>query len=289
MTCPNCENPLTHHASDALQDRANTTDTLLCHHCGHTEGLPEQCPNCGDHRIRQYGAGTQKVVSQLEKLFPNVRTLRWDRESTRKKGAHQLILDAFTNKKADVLVGTQMLAKGLDLPLITLVGVILADVGIHLPDYRASERVFQVLTQVAGRAGRSPLGGKVLLQTFHPEHYALQAASRHDYAGFYKRELHERKRLRYPPFSNLIRLLYRDLDESKCREIAEGMAAALAKLIQKQDRRGTELIGPVPSYYARINKEYRWQIILRGPEPRSLLRGLKLIGWQVEVNPPSLL
>jgi primosomal protein N' (replication factor Y) len=146
-----------------------------------------------------------------------------------------------------------------------------------------------VLTQVAGRAGRSPLGGKVILQSFHPDHYAIQAASKHDYKKFYEHELNERRRLRYPPFSNLIRLLYRNEDNRKSQENAESMGAKLKALIQKQDRRNTELIGPVPSYYERLNRQYRWQIILRGPDPISLLRGFKLIDWQVEVNPPSLL
>ncbi len=289
MNCPNCEHSLTHHGAGVFQEPELSDESLMCHHCGHNEKLPELCPNCGDRKIRQFGTGTQTVVSQLQEVFPGVKTLRWDRESTRKKGAHRLILESFAQKKADVLVGTQMLAKGLDLPLITFVGVVLADVGLHLPDYRAPERVFQVLTQVAGRAGRSPLGGRVILQTFHPQHYILQAASQHDYAEFYKRELQERKRLRYPPFSNLVRLLFKHENERKCQEIAESMGAALVKRVEKEDRRNTEIIGPVPSYYSRINKQYRWQIIMRGPNPQSLLQGVKLLSWQIEVNPTSLL
>ena len=288
MTCPNCERGLTQHSAQALGEGAGA-DILLCHHCGHSEGMPVLCPNCGDERIRQYGTGTQNVVTQLERLFPEVRSLRWDRESTRRKNAHQQILDAFSAGEANVLVGTQMLAKGLDLPRITLVGVVLADVGLHMPDVRAAERVFQVLTQVAGRAGRSELGGRVILQSFHPDHYVLKAAARHDYASFYQQELRERRRLRYPPFSNLVRLLFKDPSEERCREMSAAMAGQLSAMLQRQERRNTDLIGPAPCFYARLNKEYRWQIVLRGPDPQSLLRGIKLVGWQVEVNPPALL
>jgi primosomal protein N' (replication factor Y) len=289
MTCPNCERGLTQHGAHELGQNTGGHDMLLCHHCGHSEGMPVLCPNCGDERIRQYGTGTQNVVTQLERLFPGVRSLRWDRESTRRKNAHQQILDAFGAGEANILVGTQMLAKGLDLPRITLVGVVLADVGLHMPDIRATERVFQVLTQVAGRAGRSELGGKVLLQSFHPDHYVLQAAAQHDYSSFYEQELRERRRLRYPPFSNLVRLLFKDPNEQKCRENAQAMAAQLIRMIKQQGRRNTDIIGPAPAFYSRLNKEYRWQIVLRGPDPQSMLKGIKLVGWQTEVNPPSLL
>lgn len=291
LHCPNCETPLTLHLefrSAKLLNQA-AKGRLICHHCGYTRDLPKICPNCGSANIKHYGTGTERVESELQNLFPQVRTLRWDRESTRQKGGHDRILSAFSAHQADVLVGTQMLAKGLDLPLVTLVGVVLADVGLHLPDYRAAERVFQVLTQVAGRAGRSPLGGQVLLQTFHPEHYAIQAASRHDYAAFYAAESGHRRRLRYPPFAQLLRLEYRHLDARKAEHDARSMAATLADLIEKQERRATDLIGPVPCFYARLNREYRWQVLLRGPDPAAVVRDVKLVGWRVELNPPSLL
>lgn len=233
--------------------------------------------------------GTQSVEKQVREFFPEARTLRWDRESTRKKGSHARILQVFSEHQADILIGTQMLAKGLDLPLVTLVGVVLADVGLHMPDYRAAERVFQVLTQVAGRAGRSPLGGKVVLQSFHPEHYAIQAAAKHDYASFYEQESQQRRRLRYPPFSQIVRLLYTHVDAKKCEEDARSMAARIQSLLNQQGRNSTEMIGPAPSFYTRLNRQYRWQIILRGPDPISLLGDFKLIGWQAEVNPPALL
>ncbi len=282
LRCPNCENALTQHNESG-------SATLICHHCGYSRQMPQTCPNCGSSRIRQYGMGTQAVDEAVQALLPDARTLRWDRESTRKKGAHERILQAFGDKQADILVGTQMLAKGLDLPLVTLVGVILADVGLHMPDYRAPERVFQVLTQVAGRAGRSPLGGEVILQSFHPDHFAIQAAAQHDYAAFYDEEIDERKRLRYPPFAHIVRLLYTHEDPRKCEEDAKSMAARIQALIKQQKRNSTEIIGPAPAFYTRLNRQYRWQIILRGPNPVSLLRDIKLIGWQAEVNPTSLL
>jgi primosomal protein N' (replication factor Y) len=284
LSCPNCDTPLTQHF-----ERGAATDVLLCHHCGYRRKMPARCPNCSSVQIRHYGTGTEAVEAELRKLFPDARPLRWDRDSTRGKGAHARILDLFSRHQADVLIGTQMLAKGLDLPLVTLVGMVLADVGLNLPDYRAGERVFQVLTQVAGRAGRSPLGGQVVLQTFNPDHYAIQAAADHNYAEFYKEESAQRRTLRYPPFAQLVRLEYRDLDARKAESEARKLAASVKRLITQQRRGSTDLIGPAPCFLPRLNRQYRWQIILRGPDPTSVLRGLKLPDWRVEVNPPSLL
>jgi primosomal protein N' (replication factor Y) len=195
----------------------------------------------------------------------------------------------FVNHRADVLIGTQMLAKGLDLPLVTLVGVVLADVGLNMPDYRAAERVFQVLMQVAGRAGRSPLGGQVVLQTFQPEHYVIQAASRHDYQEFYLQELQYRRQLGYPPFSQLVRLEYRADNYEKAERETRWLASQIQTWLNEEDRRATTLIGPAPCFFGRIGGRYRWQIVLRGPDPVSLLRGRSLGDFEVQVNPPNLL
>ncbi|UYN90739.1 MAG: primosomal protein N' [Anaerolineales bacterium] len=281
MRCPNCETPLTQHGSSEL------THDLVCHQCGYQRTLPQACPNCQSANIRHYGTGTESVVKELARLLPTARTLRWDRDSTRTKGAHQRILYQFAEHQADVLVGTQMLTKGLDLPKVTLVGVVLADVGLQMPHYRAAERVFQLLTQVAGRAGRSALGGRVIFQTFQPEHYAIQAAAAHDYAGFYETESAYRRQLRYPPFAQLLRLEFRHLDARKAEQEAGALAAELHAQIARQGRGSTDVIGPAPSFHARVNKEYRWQILLRGPQPAELVRGLRLPGWRVEVNPPA--
>ncbi len=280
LRCPHCDLPLTYHAP---------AESLTCHFCGYKRRMVATCPACGSHRIRQYGTGTEKVEAEVQALFPHARTLRWDYESTRLKGAHEALLSQFIERRADILIGTQMLAKGLDLPLVTLVGAILADANLNLPDYRAAERTFQVLTQVAGRAGRSPLGGRVILQTFQPEHYVIQAAARHSYRQFYHQELEHRRQLRYPPFTRLVRLEFRHTRN----DIAESMALKLARQlhtwIAEEGRHATLLTGPAPCFFARLGGLYRWQIILRGPDPLALLRGRSLDDWRVEVNPPSLL
>jgi primosomal protein N' (replication factor Y) len=293
LHCPRCELPLTFHqvkkVSAEEPARQEPQAGLTCHHCGYLRRMPKTCPNCGSERIRQYGTGTERVEQEVQALFPQARTLRWDHETTRQKGSHEIILSHFANRRADVLVGTQMLAKGLDLPWVTLVGVVLADVGLNLPDIYAAERTFQVLTQVAGRAGRSPLGGQVVLQTFQPEHYAIKAAARHDFEAFYRQELAYRRQLRYPPFSQLVRLEFRHPDPEQAEQAAAEMGGRVRTWLAANDRRATQMTGPVPCFYSRLNGLYRWQIVLRGPQPASLLRGQALGDWRVEVNPPNLL
>ncbi len=276
MKCPRCETPLTFHSANGK---------LLCHRCNYQRNLPSKCPQCGSNKIRQYGTGTERVEAQVRQLFPGARTLRWDWSTTRKKGAHEAILRKFASHEADVLIGTQMLAKGLDLPLVTLVGVVLADVGLNLPDYRAGERVFQVLTQVAGRAGRSPLGGQVILQTFQPEHYVIQSAASHSYREFYRQELGFRRELGYPPFASLVRLEFRGQDSPK----VEASAQKVVKNIRENISDTTEIIGPIPCFFSRIRGMYRWQLILRGPNPVKAIQNLSLKGCKIEVDPISLL
>jgi primosomal protein N' (replication factor Y) len=279
--CPQCDTPLTFHI-EGLSD-------LRCHRCGYTRKMPEKCPHCQSNQMRAYGLGSEKVETEAAALFPSARVLRWDWETTRQKDAHEIILSHFAAHRADILVGTQMLAKGLDLPLVTLVGIVLADVGLNLPDPFAAERSFNLLTQVAGRSGRSVLGGRVVLQTFQPEHYAIQSASHHDYDGFYIRELAERRKLGYPPFNRLVRLEYRALDPLKAESEARALAARLAVEIQTDNRIQTDLIGPVPCFFSKAGGWYRWQIVVRGPNPVSLLQKKPLPGWRVEVDPVSLL
>jgi primosomal protein N' (replication factor Y) (superfamily II helicase) len=289
LKCPRCDLPLTYHVAGSKTNTLAGEDALICHYCFYKRQMPVTCPQCKSQRIRQYGTGTEKVEAEVQTQFPGARTLRWDWETTRQKGAHDIILNHFANHRADVLIGTQMIAKGLDLPLVTLVGVVLADVGLSLPDLRSAERTFQVLTQVAGRAGRSPLGGQVILQTFLPEHYVIQAASRHDYQSFYQQELEYRRQLHYPPFSRLVRLEYRHRDSTHAEAAADTLAGQLRSWLVEEDRTETELVGPTPCFFSRLAGLYRWQIVLRGPDPASLLRGRNLGDWRVEVNPPSLL
>ncbi|MBL8097634.1 MAG: primosomal protein N' [Anaerolineales bacterium] len=281
LKCPNCETPLTLHL--------DKKEHLQCHRCNYVRQKPKTCSNCGSNQIREYGLGSERVEEEVKSLFPQARTLRWDWDTTRAKDSHEIILTHFANHQADVLVGTQMLAKGLDLPLVTLVGIVLADVGLNLPDPFAHEKVFQVLTQVAGRAGRSARGGKVILQSFTPENYAIQFASRHDVNGFYERELDYRKQLGYPPFTRLARLEYRNADNVKAEEEAAKLATKLNVKIEAQALRQTELIGPVPCFFAKENGEYRWQVVLRSPDPISLLRDMRLNDWRIEIDPISLL
>lgn len=280
LKCPRCDLPLTFHAN---------ADALICHTCNYRRKMPAKCPACGSASIRQVGLGTERVETEVQARFPGARTLRWDWETTREKDAHDLILSHFAAQRADVLIGTQMVAKGLDLPLVTLVGVILADIGLQLPDYRAGERGFQLLTQVAGRAGRSPLGGRVVLQTYLPEHYAIQAASRHDYQGFLRQELDYRRKLGYPPFARLARLELRDTDERLAEQEARRMGDLVRGWLEAGGHRGTEMIGPAPCFFSRQGGQYRWQIILRGPDPAAVLRGQALGDWRVQVDPVSLL
>jgi primosomal protein N' (replication factor Y) len=287
LKCPQCDTPLTFHTDEK--------ERLVCHHCGYTRQKPKTCPECGSKQIREYGLGSERVETEVGRLFSGARVLRWDWETTRQKDAHEIILSHFVSHRADVLVGTQMLAKGLDLPLVTLVGIVLADVGLNLPDPFSSERVFQVLTQVAGRAGRSTRGGQVILQTFQPEHPVIQAAAKHDYAGFYQQELAGRRALGYPPFGRLVRLEYRHRENERAEIEAQKLASRLKSRIEADECIQTTLVGPVPCFFSRLRGEYRWQVVLRGPDPVEILQGQRfdpqrgLSGWRVEVDPISLL
>ncbi|MCB0119849.1 MAG: primosomal protein N', partial [Anaerolineales bacterium] len=285
LKCPNCETPLTLH----VERLSSNTRQLLCHRCGYTRQMPKTCPTCESNHIREYGLGSERVEKELQAMFPQARTLRWDWDTTRQKDAHEIILTHFANHQADILVGTQMLAKGLDLPLVTLVGIVLADVGLNLPDPFASERVFQTLTQVAGRAGRSARGGKVIMQTFTPEHYALQFAAGHNVDGFYERELTYRRQLGYPPFARLVRMEYRSVDPVKAEEEARKLADKLKVRLEAGGFRQTEMIGPVPCFFAKENGEYRWQVVLRGPDPAAVLKDTRFADWRVEVEPINIL
>jgi primosomal protein N' (replication factor Y) len=285
LRCPNCDTPLTLHLDEK--------ERLLCHQCGYERKRPSTCPQCGGRQIREYGLGSERVEAEVNSMFPKARTLRWDWETTRQKDAHEMILTHFANHQADVLVGTQMLAKGLDLPLVTLVGIVLADVGLQLPDPFAGERIFQVLTQVAGRAGRSERGGKVILQTFDPANQVIQSTAGHDVNGFYAYELEQRRRLGYPPFSRLVRLEYRHHDPVIAEQETRKVAARFQPLLASDRWKRITMVGPVPSFFARVGGVYRWQIVLRGPDPVRLLQEHSAAGWfkdwRVEVNPISLL
>ncbi len=280
IRCKHCEVTLTCHWNENI---------LLCHQCNYHTPVPRTCPRCFSPRIKFLGVGTQKLEQEASLSFPHARLLRWDSDVTKSKHSHQEILDKFRAHKADILIGTQIIAKGLDLPRVTLVGVISADTGLNLPDFRAGERAFQLLCQVAGRAGRGSLGGQVIIQSYSPEHYAIQAASKYDYATFYNKEINFRRQLRNPPFSRLASLTYSHANDSACQRETERMKHLLTEEIDSRGIADLSLIGPAPAFIHRLRGRFRWQLILRGSEPAALLSKLTIPqGWAVDIDPMGL-
>ena len=280
-TCTSCAVSLTLHQPE---------NRLVCHYCRRARPAPRACHQCGSPRIRLLGLGTERVEEEARRAFPGARTLRWDRDVTRGRDAHERILARFLAHEADILIGTQMVAKGLDIPLVTLVGVISADTALRFPDFRSGERTFQLLEQVAGRAGRGPRGGRVIIQTYSPEHYAVTAASRHDYHAVYGQEVEFRQRLGYPPFGRLARLVFAHTNEEYARE----QAAAMVRYLRgERDQRGLpnlDVLGPGPAFVPRLRGRWRWQVIVRGQDPTELLAEVAFPrGWTVDIDPVSLL
>jgi len=253
--CKNCNITLTYHLKGYR---------LRCHYCGYTRKAPEACPKCGGVDILFRGVGTQKVEEELRRRFPQARVVRMDLDTTVRKGAHDRILRAFAGGEYDILLGTQMIAKGLDFPRVTLVGVILADTGLLFPDFRAGERTFQLLTQVAGRAGRKDRQGEVVIQTYSPDHKCLVYASRHDVAGFFQSEIQERKTLGYPPYGRLIHLLFRGVEEKVVITAAEKFARLFQPLAKT-----FRVLGPTPSPLSKLQQHHRWQLILKSDKARD--------------------
>jgi primosomal protein N' (replication factor Y) len=280
-SCPRCDIPLTFHAR---------ADLLLCHHCAYDTPMVRRCEACGSRRVRAFGLGTEGLEQRVAERWPDARRLRWDRDVARSHAAHTSLLARFATGEADLLVGTQMIARGLDLPGVTVVGVISADVGLHLPDFRAAERSFQLLAQVAGRAGRGLLGGQALLQTYHPDHYAVQHAAVHDYVGFAQRELAFRREAGYPPTIRMARLLFLHPRAGRARRAAQELASRLCDALEEEGGSPDDLIGPAPAFFARIRGRYRWQILLRHVDPAAFLRRMEIpAGWRVDVDPVDVL
>lgn len=248
--CPNCDISLTLHMD---------TKTMNCHYCGFTKEIPHVCPNCQSRSIRYYGTGTQKAYDELAKLFPEARILRMDVDTTRKKGSHQALLEQFGNGEADILLGTQMIAKGLDFPNVTLVGVLNADTALNLPDFRSSERTFQLLTQVAGRAGRAEKAGQVLIQSYNPNHYAIRFAKEQDYEGFYTYEMGIRRQLGYPPYYFTIGIT---LSHKKEEEVLR-RAYQVMEILRLGLSEASIILGPTPKPIARTHNLYHYQILIK--------------------------
>jgi primosomal protein N' (replication factor Y) len=269
-------------------------ERLLCHQCNRGRRLYDRCPMCGSRRLRPMGLGVERVEEAVRESFPTARTLRWDRDVTQGRDAHEDILSAFLQGKADVLIGTQMVAKGLDLPAVTVVGVISADIGLHIPDFRSAERTFQLLTQVAGRAGRTatengPPRGKVVIQTYTPDNYAIIAAGEHDYASFFAMEIALRREEAYPPFIRLARLVYSHTNAEVGERAAQRMADELREESSKRGLPSVEVLGPAPPHIPMWHGRSRWQVTVRSPDPAELLRDVKLAeGWALDIDPASL-
>ncbi|MBQ6521081.1 MAG: primosomal protein N' [Anaerolineaceae bacterium] len=279
LKCPNCDIPYTWHAS---------RQRLECHYCGSVMELPERCPSCGSEEIRQFGAGVEMVEALIAEKFPAARTIRLDADTAEGVGNHEKLLSCFARHEADILIGTQMVAKGLDFPDVRLVGILLADVGANFHDYRVDEHTFQMLTQVAGRAGRAAEQGLAILQTYQPDRYSIRAAVSGDYERFYRNDLAYRRMMGYPPFSRLLRLEIRDADPDKARTRSYELAGFLKEKI-REEKMKIRLIGPAPCFFPRLNGKYRWHIILRGTDPVRLIRPLDLPEVRIEVDPSSLL
>jgi len=252
LECPNCDVSLAYHHPDA-----GAPELLRCHYCNYGRAHPQQCPECSSPYLKFFGSGTQRVAEELTREFPQLRLIRFDSDTTRNKGSHRTLLTQFINKEADLLVGTQMLTKGLDLPQVTLVGVVAADGLLHLSDYRASERAFQTLTQVAGRAGRGDDPGKVIMQTYTPTHPVIVAVQNNACESFYQTELEQRLALNYPPYGRLILLRLSSFDSIQVQNTAERIATALNGLAE------WEILGPAPANILRVANRYRWQILLK--------------------------
>lgn len=294
-TCDSCQVSLTFHQED---------DTLLCHYCNCQKAVPTACANCGTNLLRFAGFGTEKVESEVARRFPQARLARMDADSVRKRGSHEIILKEFRERKIDILIGTQMIAKGFDFPHVTLVGVILADVGLTLPNFRSGERTFQLLTQVAGRAGRGKIPGRVIIQTYSPQHPSVLFAKNHDFLSFYDEEKKAREEHHYPPYSQLINVIIRSRDEKKAyqfgRELRELLNLRLREGLENSALEfSPEMIGPAPLPFYKLRGHFRWHVMIKSPRCLTLaghvidliatLKKPSSVALAVDVDPLNIL
>jgi primosomal protein N' (replication factor Y) len=277
QACPDCERPLVYH-------QAGTT--LRCHHCGRATPLATRCPNCHSPRIRYLGGGTERVEREVREAHPRLRVARLDRDVADRRGAAERVIDAFTAGDVDVLVGTSLVAKGLDVPSVTLVGVVSSDVALNLPDERAAERTYQLLRQAIGRAGRGDRPGRAIVQTYQPDHPVIEAVAQDDGATFYAAELDLRRRFGSPPFGSIVKLTVALPERDAAERAGEEM---VARLQQQAAGSATTVVGPAPAYIARRNEKWRYHVILRGDDPLTVLGGDPGPPWSVDVDPETLL
>ncbi len=256
---------------------------LKCHYCNYQIQAPGDCPKCQGHHLRGMGIGTERLEQEIKSLFPGIQVGRMDRDTTSKKRSHLQILKRFESGDINILIGTQMIVKGHDFPNVTFVGVLSADISLHFPDFRSSERTFQLLTQVAGRAGRGEDIGKVVIQTYNPDHYSILKAKEHDYLGFFQEEIRFRKALQYPPFSRLINFRLIGNSEKKTSDAAQMMGKMGENLIRKGYGKWVEILGPSASPYPKMKGKFRWQMLAKGESPSYLHRFAKEIASQMEI------
>ncbi|HUL37943.1 MAG TPA: primosomal protein N' [Thermodesulfobacteriota bacterium] len=272
--CPNCSVTLTYH----LQDRS-----LQCHYCDYRIKAPGDCPKCEGHRLQGMGIGTERLEQEIVSSFPETRVGRMDRDTTSRRRSHLQILKRLESGSIDILIGTQMIVKGHDFPNVTFVGVVSADTSLHFPDFRSSERTFQLLTQVAGRAGRGEVFGEVVIQTFNPDHYSILRAKDHDYVGFYREEIQFRKALEYPPFSRFINFRLVGNSEKRTKAVAEEMGRIGQTLLKRGYGKGIEILGPSVAPFAKMRGKFRWQMLAKGKSPTVLHQFAKELGSRMEV------
>ena len=281
VTCRSCSVSLAYHS---------TQSSLICHTCNRRTRMPSTCPSCGGAHIRQLGAGTQRVVEEVKKLLPNAVVDRLDADVTRSGQDTEETMARLNSGDTQVLVGTQMVAKGLDVPNVTLVGVVLADIGMYLPDFRAGERAFGLLCQVAGRAGRGEAIGQVVVQTYNPEHYAIQAAAAQDYSALYEYEINARRETGSPPFNELVHLVFQDRNDNQALRLARETGRTLTLRAEAQGLTDIEVIGPAPGIPSRIRGRYRWHLTLRGRRLLRFIEGMEFTpGCTVDVDPVHVL
>jgi primosomal protein N' (replication factor Y) len=277
MQCVNCSVTMTYHRRDRR---------MLCHYCNYSARVPERCPKCDSDYVQFVGLGSERVEDELHGAFPKARIARLDRDTVGGKRDYETILAGFRGGDFDILVGTQMIAKGHDIPNVTLVGIVSADIGLGLPDFRAAERTFQLLTQAAGRAGRGETPGIVLIQTMNPDHYAIQCAAAHDYEAFYKKEIEFRRLMSYPPYAALANVVVRSTRE----EEALTRSAALARLLDPAPE-GLRVLGPAVAAVAKLKNEFRYQMLLKSssrPQLNGVLSELRRFAAAEKWNPTSL-
>jgi primosomal protein N' (replication factor Y) len=273
--CPNCSVTLTYH----FRDRS-----LQCHYCDYRMRAPGDCPKCQGHRLQGMGIGTERLEQEIRTLFPETQVGRMDRDTTSRRRSHVQILKRLESGSIDILVGTQMIVKGHDFPNVTFVGVVSADTSLHFPDFRSSERTFQLLTQVAGRAGRGEVFGEVVIQTFNPDHYSILKAKDHDYVGFYQEEIQFRKALEYPPFSRFINFRLAGNSEKRTKAMAEEMGRIGQALLKNGYGKGIETLGPSAAPFAKMRGKFRWQMLAKGKNPRLLHQFAKGLATRMEVQ-----